>query len=624
MANGDLHKIEDLKDKLYSRTASAPTMRKHDLPPEHSSVPPAWQPPEASQPFAFPFMKIFFTVSLVFFLGALAYSAFLFFNGSNILSSNNIAVEIRGPVSAGGGEPVSFDVAIRNNNTVPLELADLIVEYPQGTRTASDLSKDLTRYRESLGSIAPGEQVNRHLSAALFGEEKTAKDIKVTVEYRLPGSNAVFSKDTLYTVTLSSSPLSLVVKGPTQSSSGQSIAFILTVQSNSKDVIKGVAVKPTFPTGFTLTSADPKQDESGLWLIGDLPSQKKREIVVKGDISGENDDARIFQFEAGLVGKDNDAVLVTPFSTVRQEVAITKAFVGLSMLVDGRSEQEIPVDNGRSVRVDVAYTNNLSVPVKNAVISLALSGDALERTSIQPSQGFYQSANDMVVWDRSTNSSLAQIAPGERGVVSVTLAARGLSSVDVLFLRNPAIKLVASVRGDRDDANAEENVRSSITRTLKVNTVPRLTARISHASGPLPPKVGQETTYTITWNMSNTFSQVAQGEVKAQLPPNVRFVAGGTATEKLVYDQSSRELTWNVGSLKAGAGFGASAREISFQVAITPSLSQVGTSPTLIGESTFDGVDTFTGEDVSASRSTVTTKLSGEGGNSSPNDAVIQ
>ena len=623
MANGDLHKIDDLQAKLYSRTGEPAPIKEHSLPPEHSSVPPAWQSPEAPQAFSFSSMKIFFTISLIFFLGALAYSAFLFFNGANILSSGNIAIDIRGPVSAPGGEPLSFDVAIRNNNTVPLELTDLVVEYPSGTRSASDLAKDLTRYRESLGSIAPGEQVNRRLSAALFGEEKSAKDIKVTVEYRLPGSNAVFSKDALYTVTLSSSPLSLIVKGPTESSSGQSVTFTLTLLSNSKDTLKGVAVKPTYPAGFTLTSTEPNPDESGLWYIGDLPSQKKREIVIKGDISGENDDARIFLFEAGLVDKENDAVLVTPFSTIRREVAITKAFIGLSMLVGGKSEQEIPVENGASVRVDVAYTNNLSVPVKNVVLSLALQGEALERTSIHPDQGFYQSANDTVVWDRSTNSALAQVAPGERGVVSVTLSPRSLSSVDVLFLRNPAIKLVASVRGDRDD-EGEENVRSSITRTLKVITVPRIAGRVSHASGPLPPRVGQESVYTVTWTASNTFNQVAQTEVKASLPPNVRFVAGGTATEKLLYNQSSREITWNLGSLKAGAGFGSPAREVSFQVAVTPSLSQLGSSPELISETEFEGADTYTGVRVSASRSAITTKISAEGGEASPNDVVVQ
>ena len=624
MGNGDLHKIEDLKSKLYSRNTSAPPLREHTLPPEHTSLPPEWQPPEEPQHFSFSFMKIFFTISLVFFLAALGYSASLFLRGSNILSSDNIAVDIRGPVSAAGGEPVSFDISVRNNNTVPLELADLIVEYPGGTRNASDLSQELNRYRESLGSIAPGEQVNRRLSAALFGEEKSSKDIKVTVEYRLPGSNAVFNKDTLYTMVLSSSPLSLVVKGPTQSSSGQNVTFNLTVQSNSKDVLKGVAVKPSYPAGFTFISADPPPDVSGLWLIGDLPSGKKREIVVRGTISGENDDARIFHFEAGLVGKDNDAVLATPFSSVRQEIAITKAFIGLSMLVSGKGDQEIPVENGQRVRVDVAYTNNLSVPVKNVVLKLALLGDALERSSIQPSQGFYQSSNDIVVWDRKSAPELAEVAPGERGVVSVTLAPRDLSSVDVLFLRNPTIKLTASVTGDRNDGGSESSVESSILRTLKVESVPRLAGKISHAQGALPPKVGQESVYTVTWTVSNTFNQLSQTAVSADLPSYVRFVSGGSSSEKLVYDQSARTITWNIGTIKAGTGFGSSPREVSFRVAITPSLSQVGTSPTLVGEAALDAADTFTGTRVGASRSLVTTKISPEGSSPSANDVVVQ
>ena len=40
-------------------------------------------------------------------------------------------------------------------------------------------------------------------------------------------------------------------------------------------------------------------------------------------------------------------------------------------------------------------------------------------------------------------------------------------------------------------------------------------------SGPTPPEVGKATTYTITWNIKNYFSDTKNVKVKATLPQNV-------------------------------------------------------------------------------------------------------
>ena len=86
------------------------------------------------------------------------------------------------------------------------ELADLLVEYPKGTRSSGNLGQELLRSRDSLGDIAPGERVKSSVKAVLFGEENTQKNIVVTVEYRVAGSNAIFYAEKQYQLTLSSSP----------------------------------------------------------------------------------------------------------------------------------------------------------------------------------------------------------------------------------------------------------------------------------------------------------------------------------------------------------------------------------------------------------------------------------
>ena len=82
-------------------------------------------------------MRSFFTKlligSVIFCLIAVGVGAYLFFNGKNLISADNIDVTIDGPVSVPGGEPVSFDIGIINKNNVDLQLVDMTVNFPAGT-----------------------------------------------------------------------------------------------------------------------------------------------------------------------------------------------------------------------------------------------------------------------------------------------------------------------------------------------------------------------------------------------------------------------------------------------------------------------------------------------------------
>ena len=96
----------------------------------------------------FSWLTYFFFGALLFFALAAVYAAFIFFGGSNIVSSENIDLQITGPVSVNSGEKITLVLDIRNRNRTPLEVVDLVVEYPKGTRSAEDGREELPRYRE--------------------------------------------------------------------------------------------------------------------------------------------------------------------------------------------------------------------------------------------------------------------------------------------------------------------------------------------------------------------------------------------------------------------------------------------------------------------------------------------
>jgi hypothetical protein len=108
-------------------------------------------------------------------------------------------------------------------------------------------------------------------------------------------------------------------------------------------------------------------------------------------------------------------------------------------------------------------------------------------------------------------------------------------------------------------------------------------------SGVWPPKVDQETTYTIMMTAKNTVNAVAGAKAGMVLPQNVRFTGSVSPSDgSLIYNSSTREVIWTVGDMGT-----ASQKQMAFQVALLPSYSEKGTSPVLVGEQSIVGTDRF-------------------------------
>ena len=211
------------------------------------------------------------------------WNIFIFiFGGSNVVSSQNIDISIEGPVTISGGEELSLQIAITNKNNVSIKLADLLIEYPNGTRSATNISDALPRHRETIGTLASGELIQRTVKAILFGSEDTQQNVKVTVEYRIDGSNAIFFTEKVYEVTLVSAPLSLSISNVSEITSGQEVEFDILITSNSNTIIKGALLSVEYPFGFEFISAAPSPSfTNSVWDLGDIQPESNRKIKLR-------------------------------------------------------------------------------------------------------------------------------------------------------------------------------------------------------------------------------------------------------------------------------------------------------------------------------------------------------
>jgi len=556
----------------------------------------------------------FFFGSVAFFVLAVGIAGLLFYGGINTTSPQNIDVQVLAPSLIDGGKEATFEIIVTNRNTTPLELADLVIDYPDGARDATDPTKALTHDRISIGTIKSGEQVKRTISALLYGQEGAQESIGASLEYSVSGSNAVFEKQGQALFTIGSAPVSVSVEAPSQVIAGDQFAMDITVRSNTTAPVENVTIEAQYPFGFSVVNTTPSAAAGGtLWRLGTLQPGATQTLHIVGTIDAADGDQRVFRFLAGSNSDPTDTHVDVPFLTVPQTLSVEKPFITGTISVEGKTGQNIAVAAGGPLQGEVTWQNNLSDSISNLDLELSFSGPAVDKTSITSQNGFYQSSNSTIIWTQDRDPTLASVAPGATGTYQFSFATLPPAAQGTL-ITNPTITLNLTVRATRQGSTGTpDTVSSAASAQLVLASALSLTAQSIRSSGaftntgPVPPRAETATTYTVTWTIKNSANTVANTTVQATLPPYVSFVAAQTGSG-ITYDSGSRTVLWSLGDVKAGAGYTAAARQASFQVALTPSASQVGSAPALTGPTAASGQDRFAQVQVGANADGPTTR----------------
>jgi hypothetical protein len=559
--------------------------------------------------------------SIIFFVLALGVVLYKFFIGGNVVSGDNIAITVKAPVSVASGEALSFEIEVKNNNSTALLAADLNVAFPAGVVSAADLTTVVKRNQLFLGDILPGQTVKKNLKVVLFGSENEKKNLSMTLEYKVAGSNSLFNKLKTVSVLITSAPVTLVVSGPTEINANQAVNLSVEVTSNSTSVIKNLLLKATYPFGFTFNGSSPNPfTKNDTWLIGDLAPGEKRTIKISGMVSGQEGEERGFNFSLGSQSASDTSLIDTPFNSSFSSVTIRRPFVSADISLNGDESAEYVTGAGDKIEAIVRWKNNLPYKVSDVSIVIKMSGNALDKSAVQVDGGFYRSLDNTIIFDKTTDRTLASLEPGQSGESQFILRSFGASSVTGSGLSNPVISMAITVGGKTINSNTSaQNILFADSRKIKVTSNPQLSAKALYYvgpfsnKGPIPPRAEVETTYTVTWTVTNPLNNLTGARVTAILPPYVKWLdTVSPSLEKISYDAGTRQITWAVGNVSAGAGTVSSAREVSFQVSLVPSVSQIGETPNIINESTLSARDVFAGATVSDIFQAVSTELTGD------------
>src|SRR3990167_4048507 len=371
-----LNRIEELKNKLFSKNYQTKMEHRDNF--THSSknnVPDSWKvdvkekfKPKGNLFAQTALFKNFFIFSVAFFVLTLIYTSYVFFIRGNTVSKENIEISILGNTFTAGGEELSLVVGVTNRNSSSLDLVDLVIEYPKSSLNSQiDSSNQTERLRMSLGMIPTGAIRNENVKIVLFGEQGSILPIKIFIEYRVEGSNAIFVKEKLYEVTINSTPINLSVDAPMSTSPNQDIVLNIKSTLNATKPISKILLKLDYPAGFQFMSSKPAPSLcNNIWNLGDLAPGAERNISITGKMldvfEGEE---KTFQIWSGSQSKSDKSMIDVIFNSLAHTIMIKKPFIEAKLFVNGEYQKEYAIDSRTMVNGEIRWINNLDTNIND-------------------------------------------------------------------------------------------------------------------------------------------------------------------------------------------------------------------------------------------------------------------
>lgn len=614
-------RLEQLKERLYRRDEEIVEKPRSALRHHEHSVPTDWshereekeqtkvtQKPSQRSRFwgsLFWFAVVFFVVSVVFAFVAVKLQ-------SNRISGDRIDIDIVTRAFVDGGEELPVTVTIKNRNVLPLRGATLFLEYPG--RGGED---DIVSRVVEIGQIAKDEKVEQGFTVALFGEPGQDVDLTARLEYTVPDSTSTFQTYAETPVTIKSTPLLVTLDTPTTILSGQVTEFSITVSPQTDEILTDMVLEVEYPSGFEFqeSSVVPAPGSDSRWKFPLLAPGEKITIQVIGSFDGFAGDEASLKAYVGNLDPATGGIAAT-YHAAAQILRFAEPFMDTQLVVNGQEFVDVATAaGGQNLNVKLVWDQLLDEPLYDVQLAVWIDGNVFNRGSVEPGEGFYDSASGLIVWNKTVMDGLDRVKAGDHDSFDFQIGTYPLVGGGSQVIRDPEISIRVDVLGTNSDGEVLSIENATILPVrfhsgLTLGAENEFYGSVIANSGPMPPRANFETTYTIVWEVRNSSNRLRDAVVTTKLPIYVDWknvvVPGGSGVS---YDANSRTVSWDLGTVEPAIGYTTAPEKVSFQISVRPSQTHIGQVVQTTGDVVLQATDIFTETALEVKKPPHTTKL---------------
>src|SRR3989338_2361566 len=451
----------------------------------------------------------------------------------------------------------------------------------------------------SLSDIPVGGTGTIHIQGVMFGDVHGTQTFESTLTFKHGTKQEITDrKIATYTFSPAHSTLELGLSLPDRAIASQTMSGTITYKNTGSINMRSVRIKPEWPNGFTFIDAS-TQIQNGAFVLSNIRAGSSGEIHFTGKFGNVTENPT-FTFHPSFVF-DKDAYKQ---ETLVASIPILPAQIQLSHSVE----------------------SNILTPGTNAVFRVHyknIGNETLSHVKIS-----LTSKDPFLTKHESFASEINTLKQGEEGDVTFTISVRSsvdaalLTSYENLRVRTNTISRY-EVAGSGDPTQNKvvgDELSTPLTTQLNFESFARYTSPGGDqiGRGPLPPRVGQKTSYWIFWNIDDTTNPIENAHFEGTLPEHVTFTGHKTSSEdnSVIFDPQTRKITLDVMRVPSTLNPETQVFSVAFEVALTPSSTQIGSPATLLKNIHFSGKDRFTGGILNESKPDITTNL--------PNDQKAQ
>ncbi len=495
------------------------------------------------------------------------------------------------------GQKTKIEILYSNPTNVPIASLSLDINLPSTFRTYS-FDQNPTNLDDliwELGSLPGMSDGKITIDGVWIAQVPSETPVQVYAVYKPGNFNSNFEEIAIKYITTLEGTLKATMEGPSETSSGQSVDYIFSLENTGEEAYENIIADLNLPDGFYLQTSEPAIESGGpaRWLIERLDPLAKQEVKFSGTFASNIESFQYFDLSIKLLA-DN--------SEIEQAVAQTYSDVIASnvtvQLVGNGEVSTTSADIGSTLRLSIGLENSQDEAIEDITVLLDFqSDDSIPITWNKASldggtitrDGIYWTIDSIEPQEKITlNTSFpidSQIGVGDadnfRVVTSSTFDGRSALSSPIDVWINSQAQIGAQIRY-YDDSGA------------------------ALGSGPLPPAVGQTTTYRVIWTLQNSLHSLENVEVSAVLPPDVEWLGNATqGTGSIIFDDADSTVTWSITSLSSDT------REVngSFSISITPQSDDIGEFVKLMSSTDIYATDSTTQTTITRSSDSLSTDL---------------
>lgn len=562
-------------------------------------------------------------VGLTVFFGLLtlvSWLGFFLFQGTpSGFEGEGVSLAIEGTDAPEGGEVTEYLIRWKNGEDVALGTANLEIRLPAAFRvTESPMPIDGEAATWRIGTVGPGKDGSFSLKGQFLAPQGKAMDLQAILTYRPSDFNSEFQKVATKTVTITGSALTVATTGPDRILPGDKATLEITYRNEGTAALENIKVLAVLPDDFVLEGTEPiAAGEGREWPVAKLDPGEEGKITVTGSFAPGAEGERGLGAEIGLVAGDGSFM---PQAAAEAKATVFKGDLVTSLVLNGQTTAQ-SIRFGETLRFAVTWKNTGTVAIEDvvlvAVIETTPEGQVVRWNELVDKAGGRRDGG-RITWTKKQVPALARIDPDEGGALEFELPALPMPltrTSDVDYRVTAGLEAtIAKIGGERVDRTVKT---APIVARFLSDTFLDATARyfdrdnLPVGTGPLPPQVGEKTTYRVYWQIDNSLHELANLRLSARLPDNVIWTGYSSVDAgDLKFDAATSKMAWSLNWMPTGV----KSLVVAFDVGLVPGDEQRGRPAGLLDASLLEATDKFTGAPILLTASPLTTALETDAG----------